>query len=200
MLHLKPILFKVRINLTTAGVDETFQPKNSVILRSLVSSRSLSSERAGRRGCQNQKSLVVPKIADRTTRRVLSRFTPGAPERSILFIINQKDGWHRTLGAAGGPRTTPPLGCNRYGDNLLQDQALPLDDNSLSACMKNLGQAGKLNNGQNYPLLPGMRRCFWLLLCACRKNTLCLSGRVEKNGADTKRSSFSRKLLAQDKA
>jgi len=35
-----------------------------------------------------------------------------------------------------GPRTTPPLGCSRYRDNLLQDQALSLDDNSLSA---NLG-------------------------------------------------------------
>jgi len=35
-----------------------------------------------------------------------------------------------------GPRTTPPLGCTRYRDNLLQDQALSLDDNSLSA---NLG-------------------------------------------------------------
>jgi len=31
-----------------------------------------------------------------------------------------------------GPRTTPPLGCARYLDNLLQDQALSLDDNSLS--------------------------------------------------------------------
>ncbi len=35
-----------------------------------------------------------------------------------------------------GPRTTPPLGSTRYRDNLLQDQALSLDDNSLSA---NLG-------------------------------------------------------------
>jgi len=32
-----------------------------------------------------------------------------------------------------GPRTAPPLGCTRYRDNLLQDQALSLDDNSLSA-------------------------------------------------------------------
>ena len=35
-----------------------------------------------------------------------------------------------------GPRTTPPLGCTRYRDNLLQDEALSLDDNSLLA---NLG-------------------------------------------------------------
>jgi len=35
-----------------------------------------------------------------------------------------------------GPRTTPPIGCTRYHDNFLQDQALWLDKNSLSA---NLG-------------------------------------------------------------
>ena len=33
----------------------------------------------------------------------------------------------------GGPRTTPPLGCTRYRDNLSQDQARSLDDNFLSA-------------------------------------------------------------------
>jgi len=58
---------------------------------------------------------------------------PRRPRAAILFIIIQEDGWHQTLGSAGGPRTTPPLGCTCYRDNLLQDQALSFDDNSLLA-------------------------------------------------------------------
>jgi len=42
-----------------------------------------------------------------------------------------------------GPRTTPPLGCTRYRDNLLQDEALSLDDNSLLA---NLGLGRGFDN------------------------------------------------------
>ncbi|MGQ9673611.1 MAG: hypothetical protein ACUVV5_10840, partial [Candidatus Aminicenantales bacterium] len=38
-------------------------------------------------------------IADRTTRRVLSRFTPGALSRSNLLIIKLEVGWLQTLGA-----------------------------------------------------------------------------------------------------
>jgi hypothetical protein len=55
-----------------------------------------------------------PKIADRNARRVLSRFTPGAPSRFILFILRQEDERHQTLGSAGGPRTTPPVGRGLY--------------------------------------------------------------------------------------
>ena len=56
------------------------------------------------------KKSVVPKFADRNARRILSRFTPGAPSRSSLFILKQEDDRHQTLGSAGGPRTTPPVG------------------------------------------------------------------------------------------
>jgi len=55
-----------------------------------------------------------PKFADRNARRVLSRFTPGAPSRSILFILRQEDERHQTLGSAGGPRTTPPFGLGPF--------------------------------------------------------------------------------------
>ena len=41
---------------------------------------------------------MKPKIADRITRRVLSWVTPGAPSRTILFIIKSEDEWHQTLG------------------------------------------------------------------------------------------------------
>jgi hypothetical protein len=35
---------------------------------------------------------------------------PRRPSRQILFILMQKDSGHQTLGSAGGPQTTPPIG------------------------------------------------------------------------------------------
>jgi hypothetical protein len=56
------------------------------------------------------KLAVNPEIAERNARRVLSRFTSGAPSWTTSSIVRQEVGWPQTLGSAGASEPRHPSG------------------------------------------------------------------------------------------